>query len=56
MSSEIHYADQVAGILHNVRNAVVPATASLWELTRLEADAAWKQNLRKALAELGTRR
>ena len=44
-------ADQAAGILHNVRNAVSPLSAVTWDLARGE-DAPWKQNLAKALVQL----
>jgi signal transduction histidine kinase len=45
-------ADQAAGILHNVRNAVSPISTITWDLMKAE-DAAMKQNLARALQELG---
>ncbi|WP_152048638.1 sensor histidine kinase [Aureimonas psammosilenae] len=45
-------ADQAAGILHNVRNAVSPISTIAWDLMRDE-DAPWKQNLAKAVEQLG---
>jgi two-component system NtrC family sensor kinase len=44
-------ADQAAGILHNVRNAMSPIGTIAWDLTRAE-DVPWKQNLAKALEQL----
>ncbi|MBE7186154.1 MAG: HAMP domain-containing protein [Methylobacterium mesophilicum] len=44
-------ADQAAGILHNVRNAVSPISTLTWDLLRDE-DAPWKQNLAKAIEQL----
>jgi sensor domain CHASE-containing protein len=44
-------ADQAAGILHNVRNAVSPIGTIAWDLTRAE-EAPWKQNVSKGLKEL----
>ncbi|ORE90740.1 CHASE4 domain-containing protein [Aurantimonas sp. 22II-16-19i] len=44
-------ADQAAGILHNVRNAVSPLSAVTWDLARGD-DVPWKQNLAKALVQL----
>lgn len=44
-------ADQAAGILHNVRNAVSPIGTIAWDLARVE-DAPWKLNLAKALQQL----
>ena len=43
-------ADQAAGILHNVRNALSPIGAIAWDLARAE-DLPWKQNLAKALEQ-----
>ncbi len=44
-------ADQAAGILHNVRNAVSPISTITWDLLR-EEDAPWKHNLAKAVEQL----
>lgn len=44
-------ADQAAGILHNVRNAVSPISTITWDLLRSE-DAPWKQNVAKAVEQL----
>ena len=44
-------ADQAAGILHNVRNAISPVGAIAWDLARTE-EAAWKGNLASALQQL----
>lgn len=44
-------ANQAAGILHNIRNAMSPISAILWDLTRAE-DEPWKRNLATALEEL----
>jgi signal transduction histidine kinase len=44
-------ADQAAGLLHNVRNAVSPIAALAWNLAK-DDDAGWKQNLSKAVQEL----
>ena len=46
-------ADQAAGILHNVRNAISPVGTIAWDLTRAE-EAPWKGNLASALQQLGT--
>lgn len=46
-------ADHAADILHNIRNAISPIGAILSDLGN-EADAPWKSNLDKALAELRT--
>ena len=45
-------ADQAAGILHNLRNAVSPISSIAWELMQAE-NAPWKQNLAKAVGQLG---
>jgi two-component system NtrC family sensor kinase len=44
-------ADQAAGILHNVRNAISPIGTIAWDLSRRE-EAPWKRNLAKALDEI----
>ncbi|WP_102960452.1 CHASE4 domain-containing protein [Mangrovicella endophytica] len=44
-------ADHAAGTLHNIRNAVSPISAIAWDLLQSE-DAAWKQNLTKAMEQL----
>jgi two-component system NtrC family sensor kinase len=44
-------ADQAAGILHNVRNAISPIGTIAWDLTRRE-EAPWKRNIAKALDEI----
>ena len=47
-------ADQAAGILHNVRNAVSPISTVTWDLLRDE-DAPWRQNFTKAVVQLADR-
>jgi two-component system NtrC family sensor kinase len=44
-------ADQAAGLLHNVRNAISPVSALAWELSRADQPT-WKQNLMKAVEQL----
>lgn len=44
-------ADQAAGILHNVRNAISPIGTIAWDLSRRE-EAPWKRNLARALQEI----
>ena len=44
-------ADEAAGLLHNVRNALSPISVVAWELAKSNA-APWKQNLTKALDQL----
>lgn len=44
-------ADQAAGLLHNVRNAMSPVSALAWELSR-QSETASQQNLAKAVNEL----
>ncbi|BDA83014.1 signal transduction histidine kinase [Aureimonas sp. SA4125] len=44
-------ADQAAGILHNVRNAISPIGAISWDLARRE-EAPWKRNLETALEQV----
>jgi sensor domain CHASE-containing protein len=44
-------ADQAAGLLHNVRNAISPISVLAWDLAQ-GGDAPWKQNLAKALDQL----
>jgi signal transduction histidine kinase len=44
-------ADQAAGLLHNVRNALSPIGTIAWDLARAEDDP-WKQNLAKAIPQL----
>nr|AGU11627.1 CHASE4 domain [uncultured organism] len=45
-------ADQAAGLLHNVRNAISPVSVLAWDLSQA-GDAPWKQNLLKAVEQLG---
>ncbi|KQR70027.1 CHASE4 domain-containing protein [Rhizobium sp. Leaf341] len=45
-------ADEAAGLLHNVRNALSPISVVAWGLAKANA-APWKQNLSKALDQLG---
>ncbi|TCM52753.1 sensor domain CHASE-containing protein [Rhizobium sp. PP-F2F-G48] len=45
-------ADEAAGLLHNVRNALSPISVVAWGLAKANA-APWKQNLTKALDQLG---
>ncbi|MCD7109468.1 ATP-binding protein [Rhizobium sp. DKSPLA3] len=44
-------ADEAAGLLHNVRNALSPISVAAWGLAKANA-APWKQNLTKALDQL----
>jgi two-component system, NtrC family, sensor kinase len=44
-------ADHAAGILHNVRNGISPIGAIAWSMASAE-DAAWKDQVRRALTEL----
>ncbi|NHT76908.1 HAMP domain-containing protein [Rhizobiaceae bacterium CRRU44] len=44
-------ADEAAGLLHNVRNAISPISVVAWGLAKSSA-APWKQNLTKALDQL----
>lgn len=44
-------ADEAAGILHNIRNALNPISTIVWELAEAE-QAPWKKNVVKALEEL----
>ncbi|KQQ38814.1 hypothetical protein ASG19_07340 [Rhizobium sp. Leaf306] len=44
-------ADQAAGLLHNVRNAMSPVSVLAWELSK-EGQSAVSQNLTKALEQL----
>jgi signal transduction histidine kinase len=44
-------ADQAAGLLHNVRNAMSPVSALAWQLSR-QGDTALQQNLAKAVDQL----
>jgi signal transduction histidine kinase len=44
-------ADQAAGILHNVRNAMSPIGTIAWDLARAE-EVPWKENLANALEQL----
>ncbi|HEV7433543.1 MAG TPA: CHASE4 domain-containing protein [Pseudorhizobium sp.] len=44
-------ADQAAGILHNLRNAVSPIGTIVWDMAKTE-EAGWKQNLGMALRQL----
>lgn len=44
-------ADQAAGLLHNVRNAISPVSALAWELSRSD-EAQWKRNVVKAIEQL----
>ncbi|KQT52759.1 MULTISPECIES: ATP-binding protein [unclassified Aureimonas] len=45
-------ADQAAGLLHNIRNAVSPIAAMAWDLERRES-AGWRTNMARVLDELG---
>jgi sensor domain CHASE-containing protein len=44
-------ADQAAGLLHNVRNAMSPVSALAWQLSR-QSDTSLQQNLAKAVDQL----
>lgn len=44
-------ADQAAGSLHNIRNAISPIATIAWDLTRAEEEP-WKANLGLALRQL----
>ena len=44
-------ADQAAGLLHNVRNAISPVSALAWELSSKD-ERGWKQNLKSAVDQL----
>ncbi|PYE24157.1 sensor domain CHASE-containing protein [Rhizobium sp. PP-CC-3A-592] len=44
-------ADEAAGLLHNVRNALSPISVVAWGLAKANA-APWKQNVTKALDQL----
>lgn len=44
-------ADQAAGLLHNLRNAVSPVTAMAWDLEQRET-AGWRTNITRVLEEL----